>query len=43
MSYILNALKQSENQRSRGDIPHVDTQQEIAGTGYRPTAASTRR
>lgn len=38
MSYILNALKQSENQRSRGDIPHVDTQQEIAGTGYRPVA-----
>lgn len=36
MSYILNALKQSENQRSLGDIPHVDTQQEIAGTSDRP-------
>lgn len=38
MSYILNALKQSENQRSRGDIPHVDTQQEVVGSGYRPMA-----
>lgn len=37
MSYILNALKQSESQRSRGDIPHVDTLQDIAGSGYRPT------
>lgn len=39
MSYILNALKQSENQRSRGDIPHVDTQQEIAGNDSRPAAS----
>lgn len=37
MSYILNALKQSESQRSRGDIPHVDTLQDIDGSGYRPT------
>lgn len=35
MSYILNALKQSENQRGRGDIPHIDTPQELASS-YRP-------
>lgn len=29
MSYILNALKHSESQRSRGEIPHVDSQPEF--------------
>jgi hypothetical protein len=38
MSYILNALKQSENQRGRGDIPHIDTPQELASS-YRPVVA----
>jgi hypothetical protein len=38
MSYILNALKQSENQRGRGDIPHIDTPQELASS-YRPAVA----
>jgi general secretion pathway protein B len=28
MSYILNALKHSENQRSRGEVPHLDSQPE---------------
>lgn len=30
MSYILNALKHSENQRNRGEIPHIDSQPEFA-------------
>src|SRR3990167_5220869 len=38
MSYILNALKQSENQRGRGEIPHIDTPQELASS-YRPVVA----
>jgi general secretion pathway protein B len=29
MSYILNALKQSESRRNRGDIPHIDSQPEF--------------
>lgn len=29
MSYILNALKNSENQRNRGEIPHIDSQPEF--------------
>lgn len=29
MSYILNALKQSESQRNRGEIPHIDSQPEF--------------
>lgn len=29
MSYILNALKHSENQRNRGEIPHIDSQPEF--------------
>lgn len=29
MSYILNALKHSESQRSRGEIPHIDSQPEF--------------
>jgi general secretion pathway protein B len=28
MSYILNALKHSESQRSRGEVPHLDSQPE---------------
>lgn len=36
MSYILNALKQSESQRSLGEIPHIDTAQEQPSP-YRPT------
>lgn len=35
MSYILNALKQSESQRSLGEIPHIDTAQEQPSP-YRP-------
>jgi general secretion pathway protein B len=35
MSYILNALKQSESQRNLGEIPHIDTAQEPA-SAYRP-------
>lgn len=35
MSYILNALKQSESQRNLGDVPHIDTAQEPAQP-YRP-------
>ncbi|MFZ3204831.1 MAG: hypothetical protein WA161_13260, partial [Pseudomonas sp.] len=29
MSYILNALKHSESQRNRGEIPHIDSQPEF--------------
>lgn len=29
MSYILNALKQSESQRNRGEVPHIDSQPEF--------------
>ena len=29
MSYILNALKNSESQRNRGEIPHIDSQPEF--------------
>lgn len=29
MSYILNALKQSESRRNRGEIPHIDSQPEF--------------
>jgi len=29
MSYILNALKHSETQRNRGEIPHIDSQPEF--------------
>lgn len=29
MSYILNALKHSENQRNRGEVPHIDSQPEF--------------
>ncbi|VXB08976.1 conserved hypothetical protein [Pseudomonas sp. 8AS] len=35
MSYILNALKQSESQRNLGEIPHIDTAQEPSSP-YRP-------
>lgn len=35
MSYILNALKQSESQRNLGEIPHIDTAQEPTSP-YRP-------
>ncbi|MWV14684.1 GspB domain-containing protein [Pseudomonas sp. L-22-4S-12] len=35
MSYILNALKQSESQRNLGEIPHIDTAQEPT-SAYRP-------
>ena len=33
MSYILNALKNSENQRSRGEIPHLDSQPAFVTVG----------
>jgi general secretion pathway protein B len=33
MSYILNALKNSESQRSRGEIPHLDSQPAFVTVG----------
>ncbi|MDP3813851.1 general secretion pathway protein GspB [Pseudomonas sp.] len=42
MSYILNALKQSESQRNLGDVPHIDTAQEPSSP-YRPGRRSSWR
>lgn len=42
MSYILNALKQSESQRNLGDVPHIDSAQEPPGP-YRPGRRSAWR
>lgn len=35
MSYILNALKHSESQRNRGEIPHIDSQPEFGKVASR--------
>ncbi len=40
MSYILNALKHSENERNRGEIPHIDSQPEFVAAA--PTRLAER-